>query len=59
MKKYVRYLIAAFVLLALLAVSVSAIDSDHWAVDYVDFSVYNYFLDELRSTVTATELISR
>ncbi len=59
MKKYVRYLIAAFVLLALLAVSVSAIDADHWAVDYVDFSIYNYFLDELRSTVTATELISR
>lgn len=46
MRKIIKILLVTAVLLAMTALSVSAIDTSHWAVDYVDFCINNDILDE-------------
>ncbi len=59
MRKIIKILLVTAVLLAMTALSVSAIDTSHWAVDYVDFCINNDILDETRASIGASDLITR
>lgn len=57
--KYMVYIVICVILSVSLTVSVGAIGSTHWSVDFVDFSYNNGLLYESRSDITDTEIITR
>ena len=59
MRRIIKILLVTVILLTMMALSVSAIDSSHWAIDYVDFCINNIVLDEYRSSFPTNEEISR
>jgi len=59
MRKIIKVLLVTAVLLAMTALTVSAIDTSHWAIDYVDFCLNNMIIDGYRSSFPVNEEIPR